>query len=222
MPRTLPTTVLHLTIAGLLAAPAAAQDVDAMARWTAYEVVHYHFVGEYADTAQVLISKQGLWRAAPVRDRVEIDFDWNQQEMALASTPVIKNFPTSVGGIVPVQGCPAPRVDGTYEMATVTAVADQGGTILRATSTRTYPAGAIPTAGDVDPCGSGWEPVTASTVTFDNMLQVPPAMALAMPGAGVYGITPDGKSMRVGGGNMGINATGLNDWSWTITPTPVK
>lgn len=222
MPRTLHTTVLHLTIAGILASPAAAQDVDAMARWTAYEVVHYHFVGEYADTTKVLISRQGLWRAASVRDRVEIDFDWNQQEMALASAPVIKNFPTTVGALLPVQGCPPARVDGAYEMATVSTVADQGGTILRATSTRTYPGGAIPNPGDIDPCGTTWDAITASTVAFDNMLQVPPAMMLAMPGAGAYAISPDGKSMRIPGGETGVNATGLNDWSWTITPTPVK
>ena len=40
-----------------VAAPVAAQDVDAMAKWTAYTVVRYKVVGEYSGLAPVLIAK---------------------------------------------------------------------------------------------------------------------------------------------------------------------
>lgn len=206
----------------LLPARAGAQNVDAMARWTAYEVVHYHVVGAYSGETTILMSKQGQWRAAPVQDHVEIDFDWNQQEMKLVGVPTITNFPSTVGPIPPVAGCPDAKVNGTYEMATVTAVTDRGGTILALTSVRAFPAGSIPSPAEMDPCGSSWDPVTASTVTAENMLQVLPAMMLAMPGAGAYAVTPDGKSMYVKGGNTGTNASGVNDWSWTYTPSPVR
>jgi len=207
----------------LLTAEARAQDIDAMARWTAYEVVHYHLVGQYADTTRILLGKQSLYRAAPVQDRVEIDFDWNQQEMKLVGTPVIKNFPSAVSALLAVQGCPPAKVDGTYEMATVTAVTDMGGMMLTLASTRKFPAGSIPLSGDDEPCGTYWEAVSATTANAENMLQVVPAMMLAMPGAATGSIvTPDGKSLFVKGGDTGLNATGLNDWNWTYTPTPVK
>lgn len=220
--RALPLAALTLLAASLPPTSARAQDVDAMARWSAYTVVHYHIVGEYTDTTKILMSQQKLWRAAVVTDRVEIDFNWDQQEMKLAGTPTIKNFPSTVGTLLPVEGCPAARVDGTYEMATITAVTDMGPMILTIASTRAYPAGSIPLKGDMEPCGTAWDPVAASTVPAQDMMQVPPAMALAMPGATAYLVSPDGKSMRVKGGNTGLNATGLNDWSWTFTPTPVR
>jgi hypothetical protein len=213
---------LALLVASFAPTHAAAQDVDAMARWTGYEVVHYHVVGQYSGVTRILLGRQGLYRAASVQDRVEIDFDWNQQEMTVVARPAIRNFPTTVGPLLPVQGCPAARVDGTYEMATVTAVTDMGGTMLTVTSTRSYPAGSIPLPGDIDPCGTTWDPVATSTVSAENMLQVLPAMMLAMPGAGAYAVTPDGKSLYVKGGDTGLNATGLNDWNWTFTPTPVR
>ncbi len=213
---------LALLVASLAPTRGAAQDADAMARWTGYEVVHYRVVGQYSGVTRILLGRQGLYRAAPVQDRVVIDFDWNQQEMKVVSTPAIQNFPSTVGALQPVQGCPAARVDGTYEMATVTGVTDMGGTMLTLASARTYPAGSIPLPGDIDPCGTTWEAVAASTVTADNMMQVLPAMMLAMLGAGAYAVTPDGKSLYVKAGDTGINATGLNDWSWTFTPTPVR
>jgi len=206
----------------LLTAEARAQDIDAMARWTAYEVVHYHVVGKYAGDTKVLLGKQGLFRAAPVTDRVEIDFDWNQQAMKLVGTPTIKNFPSTVGTLLPVTGCPAAKVDGAYEMATVTTVADMGAMSLTLASTRSFPPGSIPLAGDMEPCGTAWEAVTPSTAPASDMMTVPPAMMVVMAGMGGYPVTPDGKSLLFKGGDTGINATGLNDWEWTFTPTPVK
>ena len=111
--RTFPMATASLLAAlAVLPARASAQDVDAMAKWTSYAVVHYHYVGTYSGETKVLVGTQGLYRVAPVTDRVEIDFDWDQNEMKLAGTPVIKNFPSTVGTPVPVNQCPPPRIEG--------------------------------------------------------------------------------------------------------------
>lgn len=221
--RTFPMATASLLAAvAALPARASAQDVDAMAKWTSYAVVHYHYVGTYSGETKVLVGTQGLHRVAAVTDRVEIDFDWDQNEMKVAGTPVIKNFPSTVGTPLPVNQCPPPRIEGAFELATVTGVTDMGGTILTLANTRRFPPGAIPVPGEQEVCGEKWETVTTSMVTSDNMVQVPPAMMLAMPGAGAFAVTPDGKSIKINAGNTGLNASGLNDWIWIITPTPVK
>ena len=94
---------LALLVASLAPTRGAAQDADAMARWTGYEVVHYRVVGQYSGVTRILLGRQGLYRAAPVQDRVVIDFDWNQQEMKVVSTPAIQNFPSTVGALQPVR-----------------------------------------------------------------------------------------------------------------------
>ncbi len=212
-------------LAGLTVAPAraSAQDVDAMAKWAAYEVVHYHFVGAYSGDIYLLNIRQGLSGIAPVTDRVEIDFNWDQNEMQVIGDPVVKNFPSTVGKVLPSPKCPFARVEGEFEMATVTAVADMGGAMLTITSKRTFPAGAIPLIGEDNVCGGvNWEVVAAATVTSEWIAVVPPAMMVVMPAGAGYESTADGKSLKVKGGSTGEQATGLNDWSWTITPTPVK
>src|SRR5262245_25988632 len=77
-----------------------AQDIDAMAKWTALTIVHYVAVGEYSGTQPVITAAKevDLGWAAQVTDRVEIEFDWDQQEMKLVGKSAIRNFPTKVGG----------------------------------------------------------------------------------------------------------------------------
>ena len=75
--RTFPMATASLLAAlAVLPARASAQDVDAMAKWTSYAVVHYHYAGTYSGETKVLVGMQGLYRVAPVTDRVEIDFAW--------------------------------------------------------------------------------------------------------------------------------------------------
>ena len=55
-----------------------------------------------------------------------------------------------------------------------------------------------------------WRDVAAASTSQDQMLQIMPAMRLAMgPNAS---ITPDGKSLFVSGGG----------WTWTFTPMAVR
>ena len=104
------------------AAQVAAQNVEVMAKWTAAEVVHYDVVMEFAGDAQILGARAAQYLKVPVKDRVELAFDWNQGQMKIVGTPVIKNFPSTTGTPTAVEGCPPPRVTGTYEHATVASV----------------------------------------------------------------------------------------------------
>lgn len=128
------------------ARPVWAQDMDAMLKWTETKVVHYRVIGEFSRTVNVL--SYDVRVGAPVTDRVEIEFDWNQEENTLVGTPVIKNFPSKTGAIVPMAGCPAAKANGAFEFITVLSLKDQPDETMRMAaaglimeSRRDYPAG---------------------------------------------------------------------------------
>ena len=204
--------VLVLLI-GLTTPPVAAQDVDAMAKWTAYTVVHYKVVGEYSGQAPILVAKS-LNRQVQVTDRVEFELDWNQQEFKLVGTPVIRNSPSKLGAIAPVPNCPPPRVEGPFELMTLQAIKADGPMSMSGVVTleakRDQPAGAIPTMNERG-CQE-WIAVKAKSEADLINFQLPPAMSLAMPGGAPYTLSPDGKSLIVK----------TDGWVWTCTPTGVK
>jgi hypothetical protein len=197
--------------------------MDAMARWTAATVVHYRVVGEFSGTVNIL----SLRDRATVTDRVEIEFDWNQTENTLVGKPVIRNLPTKVDAIVPLAGCPAPKVNGAFEFITILSVKDQPDETMRRAAAgiviegrRDHPAGeapVIPNQAEA-PCGSTWEKAAARSEVTSEVLTVPLAMMLAMGKAGGANITPDGKSFMEKFGAGTRNA----GWTWTYTPTIVK
>lgn len=203
------------------ARPVWAQDTDAMLKWTETKVVHYRAVGEFSGTLNIL--PRG---GAAVTDRVEIDFDWNQEENKLVGEPAIKNFPTKTGAIVPMEGCPAPKVNGAFEFITILSLKDQPDETVRMSaaglimeSRRDYPAGEVPLLPNsaASSCGSTWEKLAAKSLAASEVLPVPLAMMLAMGKMG-GNITPDGKSFVNKFDAGTINA----GWTWTYTPTPVK
>ena len=193
-----------------------------MLKWTETKVVHYRVVGEFSATLNILPRSE-----AAVTDRVEIDFDWSQEENKLVGAPAIRNFPTKTGTMVPLLGCPAPKVNGAFEYITILSLKDQpdesmrmGAAGLVMESKRDYPAAEVPLLPDSSAasCGSTWEKVAAASPASSEVLPVPLAMLLAMGKAGGSNISPDGKSFvnkfEAGAPNAG--------WTWTYTPTPVK
>ena len=204
------------------ARPASAQDTDAMLKWTQTKIVHYRAVGDFSGTLIILPRSE-----AAVTDHVEIEFDWNQEENKLVGTPVIRNFPTKVGAIVPGLECPAPKVNGAFEFMTVLSLKDQADEMLRMSapgiimaSRRDYPAGEAPLLPNSASrsCGATWEKVAAKSEPSSEVLKVPLAMLLAMGKAGGDNISPDGKSFVDKFGPGTANA----GWTWTFTPTIVK
>ena len=202
--------------------PAWAQDTDAMLKWTQTKVVHYRAVGEFSGTLSILPRGE-----AAVTDRVEIEFDWNQEENKLVGEPTIKNSPSKTGAIVPMVGCPAPKVNGAFEFTTVLSLKDQPDETMRMSnaglimeSRRDYPAAEIPLLPNsaAASCGSTWEKLAAKSVTASEVLPVPLAMLLAMGKMGGSNVAPDGKSFVNTFEAGTINA----GWTWRYTPTPVK
>ncbi|HET6948324.1 MAG TPA: hypothetical protein VFJ45_10995 [bacterium] len=212
MRRFLPLGVLLM---GSLAFPAAAQDVELMARWTAIPVVRYAVVGQFNGQPEVMRGSQGFSRQGQVTDRVELTFDWNQNETALVGTPTVRNFPSSIS-VIEAPGCPATRVNGAYEFLEIASVA-QMSSVLQVTGTRRFPGGAIPFPGDDAPCGAGWDEAAAKSEAVEMMLVVPPTVYFGMPSAALgagTSISEDGKSI--------ILVDEANGWTWTFTPTPVN
>jgi hypothetical protein len=144
--------------------------------------VHYDVVMEFAGDAQVLRARGAAPNEAPVTDRVEIGFDWNQGEMKLVGAPVIKNFPATKGAAASTPDCPAPRVTGTYDHLDVTTVAGLDyNPVLQLTGTRSFAAGSFPTK-DEDVCNV-WNESPAATEPADLGLLVLPSMYFGMPAA---------------------------------------
>jgi hypothetical protein len=204
------------------ARPVRAQDMDAMLKWTETKVVHYHAVGEFSRTLIILPRAE-----AAVTDRVEIDFDWNQEENQLVGNPAIKNSPSKVGAIAPMAGCPAPKVNGAFEFITILSLKDQPDETMRMAAAglvmegrRDHPAAEVPLLPSraADACGATWEKLAARSEATSETLAVPLAMLLAMGKMGGENVAPDGKSF-VYKFDEGTDNAG---WTWTYTPTVAK
>ncbi len=197
----------------LAATPAAAQqpDVNAMVKWMSAAVIHYRYVGDYSDQSAINGSPVGEGQVGGVlanySDRIEFELDWNQTEMKIVGTPVVKNFPTKVA-LLPETRCPSPQIEGVFEFATVTAItAPSPGTPgIALAMKRDYVGGAVPYMGE-GKCGTSR--FSAGSETSSKKMDLVNAMMMVdMPGAPPK--TPDGKSL-IQKDNDG--------WAWTITPT---
>jgi hypothetical protein len=196
------------------ASPARAQDMDLAAKWSAYAVVRYVVTGAYQGEPTIISSGKGQGRKAKVTDRVQLTFDWNQNETSLVGTVKVTNSPSAVA-LIEQPGCPPTRLTGTYdhwEVASAEAMAN----LLQLAGKRSYPAGALPASGDNGSCVAGWDEVAARTESVEMQLQVFPTMFFGMPQAmgADMSISKDGKSI--------VFVDQPNGWTWTFTPTPVN
>lgn len=189
-----------------LPAAAHAQDTDLMVKWTNFTIVRYVVVGEYAGDVRELAGTH-------VTDRVEITFDWNQNETALVGTPTIKNSPSNVATPKPQGECPAPRLNGPYDQWNVES-ANQTSNTLRLSGPRKIPAGMFPSMA-TGACELANGP--ARTEPVEIMLVVVPAMMFGMPQALGEGmsISKDGKSIVYADREH-------SGWTWTYTPTGIR
>jgi hypothetical protein len=228
--------LLLVPVLMLFARPAAAQDVEAMAKWTAYQIVHYKIVGEFSGET-ILMKGSGqkvpTTIQAQVTDRIEIEFDWDQQEFNIVGKPVIRNFPTKVGSIIFPQlganlsskNCPALKLNGALEFLTGMTLRTDDATRMSGIVTlelrRDQPGGSYPAFGDTDTCGEIWETSKAVSETSTLSLMAVPGMYLVMPIPANQGmkISADKKSIILTADRPGASGYG---WTWTVTPTGVK
>jgi hypothetical protein len=195
---------------------AAGQDFEAQLKWTAARVVHYKIAGDFTGKMTILGSEHTI-RNAEVSDHIEFEFDWDNQEMALLGTPVLRNAPTTLGAIdpSPIEGCPPVRIEKPAEFASITKVTAMS-VLLKIEFTQQSAEGALPWGRDTGGgrCGDVWERSAASSGTQTVDLQLPPGMMLAMsPESTGYDFSKDGKSLL---------PKPENGWSWVITPSIVR
>ena len=212
----------------LLARPVFAQttieDVEAMGKWMALDIVHYKIVGEFSGTTILMRSTNQHVSASvvgEVTDRIEIEFDWNQKTHALVGTPVIRNAPTKLirPEMTTIPGCPgSTKVDVTPEYLTGTSVkpnapaAVSGYLILegkRGQGTGSFPVKTDGGCGVVD----GIAP--PESVTLHIQAISPTLLYLKSTNTRP---SADKKSVIVTGGSAGWES----GWTWTITPTGVR
>jgi hypothetical protein len=242
--------LLLLLVLMVFGRPASAQDIEAMAKRTSYQIVHYRIIGEFSGET-ILLNGSGKTAldtvTARVTDRVEIEFDWDQQEYNLVGNPVIRNSPTKVVsmnldfetadlGKVYRSRCPEPKLSGAFELVTGLGVkADDSlrmSGVVTLEARRDQPGGSYGSvfppsdprndARPVATCGEFWEAAKPVSVTSTMGLMAVPGMYLVMPIPGKEGgmqISADKKSIVLPPGEKGASNYG---WTWTVTPTGVK
>lgn len=187
-------------------------DMDVLNKWSAFTVVRYVVVGEFSG-----VPAAALLGAASATDRVELTFDWNQNETALVGTPTFKNFPGTA--VPPGPGGPCPmipmRYNGTYDYFTLTSVAPVSPTpVVQLNGTRSYPAAVV--AQEVGrECKEATVPAKTQEVMIKLVVQT--TVAFGMPAALGEGmsISKDGKSIVV------VDRENPG-WTWTLTPTGLR
>jgi len=184
--------------------------MDVLNKWSAFTVVRYVVVGEFSGVpAAVLVG------AARATDRVELTFDWNQNETALVGTPTFKNFPGTA--VPPGPGGPCPmipiRFNGTYDYFTLTSVAPVSNR-LQLNGTRSYPA--VVGAQEVGrECKEATVPAKTQEVTITLVVQTTVVFGMAAARGEGMSISKDGKSIIV------VDQENPG-WTWTYTPTGLK
>jgi len=196
--------------------PAAGQDLDAQLKWTEAKVVHYRIAGDFSGKMRILGGEHTI-RNAEISDHIEFEFDWDNQEMTLLGTPVLRNFPTKLGTIdpAPIEGCPPVRINKPAEFASVTRVTAMS-VLVKIEFTQLSAEGALPWAPEHGggKCGDLWDSSAPGSATQTVDLQLPHGMFLAMPKEqSGYDISKDGKSLI---------PRPENGWAWVITPSIVK
>jgi hypothetical protein len=208
--------LLLAALGAFVAQPAAGQDLDAMTKWTEAKVVHYKITGDFTGKMRILGSEHTI-RNAEISDHLEFELDWDNQEMKLLGTPVLRNAPTKLGAIdpSPIEGCPPVRIEKPAEFASITKVTAMS-VLLKIEFTQQSAEGALPWGSDTGGgrCGDVWERSAASSGTETVDLQLPPGMMLAMPPEQTgYLRSKDGKSLLT---------KPENGWTWAITPSIVR
>jgi len=198
-----------LVTAMLVAAPASAQMNRAvMLEWRGVQVVHYSVAGD--DDGEAHVVQAGTGGIAPVRDHVEIAFDYDITKGTLVGSATFKDATTKMGALRNgAKGCRPPTISGTYEHSTIESL-KQGLSGQLAMMVRTdYPAAQMTVA-----CTGGNQAVAPRSETQQEDFIVPGIMMLAMGDTltGDLTVSKDAKSFIV-------KRAG---WTYIYTPAKVR
>ena len=201
--------VAMLLPAMLIAAPASAQMNRAvMLEWSSVQVVRYSVVGDYAGEATVV--QAGTSGIAPVKDHVQIVFDYDITKGKLVGPATFKDSTTQMGALRNgAKGCRPPTISGIYEHSTIESLKEGLSGQLAMMVRTNYPAAQMTVA-----CTGGNQAVAAHTDVQQEDFIVPGIMMLAMGDAltGDLTVSKDAKSFIVK----------RNGWTYVYTPSKVR
>jgi len=197
-----------LLTAMLVAAPANAQMNHAvMLEWSGVQVVHYSVVGDYEGEA--LVVNAGTSGFAPVKDHVEIAFDYDMTKGTLVGPAKFKDAATQMGALRNgAKGCRPPTISSPYEHSTIESLQDGLSGQLAMMVRTDYPAAQMTVA-----CTGGNQAVAAHTDLQHEDFFVPGIMMLAMGDAltGDVTVSKDASFFIVKRGG----------WTYIYTPSKV-
>jgi len=189
-------------------APAQAQqmDMDAMMRWGAADLVHYHIVGAYQAKTDVVGDANEVGHA-DVTDRVVIELDWKLSESKLVGAPKILNEKSTVNNLRNAEPkCLPPILKGEYEHYELLGIKDGLGGALELQVQTSYPAAEV-----VQFCTGSRKTAAASRKLRPEDFAVPSPVMLAMP-------LPDSDSLRASADKKSL-VQKKDGWIWTFTPS---
>lgn len=208
----------------LMMTPALAQqiDMDAVKRWDAAKVAHFHIVGVFdgwtgvSDWAVKQDRESGEVHAS---DTVTLDFDWNIREQKIVGAATFSNAATRTKGTRnKADARIAPVLKGAYEHLVVTAVVAESGGALILNGIRRFPDAQLA----LDYPGSmAMKPVKAEQVKVVERLAVPDPKMMGMASFMPAQTTSTGTQMSFTPDKKSFVMT-LDGWTWTYTPTVVK
>lgn len=167
------TMVAVLATAGGVAPAVAQFDQAILMKWAGVQKVRYQVVGEFSD-AKTMIIEGGY---AAVKDRVELEFVFDQTGGGLLGAAKVTNHPSTVADIRDYgSNCDAPSISDPYEHATVTKAENGYGGELHLTTVRKLAGGAVSVQ-----CTGGRKQVAAAAKEEVTQLGVPAPGLLALP-----------------------------------------
>lgn len=188
----------------------AQMDMDVMEKWMGATVIHWSVVGDFEGDA--LILNVGTSGYAPVKDHVEIGFDYTTEgNGGLVGTPTFTDSQTEMGAIRNgAEGCRAPTISGKYEHSTIESIKNGlGGQITMIVRTD-YPAGTVPVA-----C-TGGDQASPKRSTPDQVEFIVPGIMLFAMGDQ---LNDDNMQISKDKSSLIIKRDG---WTYTYTPTKVR
>ena len=200
-------SIVTMSLLGASAAHAQQMDMDAMMKWGAADLIHYHIVGVYQD--KPLIASGGAARA-DVTDRVVIDFTWKLSEMKLVGAATFQNSKTTLTNPVDYEPkCLPPVLKGEYEHYEVLSIKEGLSGSLEFQVQTKYPVVEV-----AQFCTASRKAVPAKTDTRAEEFVVISPVTFGMP-------LPDSDDLRISKDKKSLIAK-KDGWTWTYTPSMVQ
>ena len=197
-------------LAGLPAAPIAAQDMATAQKWASAKVVKYRVEGVHKARVPVVLGDyEGK---ADVTDRLVVEFAWDVKKAKVVGPVTVVDGKSEVVNLKSDgTQCPPPQLKGDYEHFQ-TKSNHMVGDLIQITGTRTFPAASVSNY----PASCSMRSIPGSKQEAQLYLTGAGPEALALPAL------PQGGPISIAADRKSFTLRGAENWSWTFTPTLVQ